>query len=96
MILTRPTGEIDEYDRINSLVDEENRIIADRSMEIVGNTGWPPLRARMAAIVEWLSMMQRWVVDEFAEAQRRAMVYARWRQSVKGMPRGRLTADRQT
>lgn len=92
MILEKPTGEIDEYDRLNSLVKEDE--LVDRSMEILNQTGWPPLRCRMAAIVERVAAM--WSLDDFVESQRRAMVYARWRQSVKGMPRGRLTADRQT
>lgn len=84
MDIERPTGEIDEYDRLNSLVKEDD--LVDRSMTIFTQTGWPPLRCRMAAIVEAVST--RWGLDDFVESQRRAVIYARWRQSLSGVSRG--------
>jgi hypothetical protein len=85
MEIERPTGEIDEYDRLNALVDLDDQGIVDRSMEVFRLKGWPPLRCRMAAIVERMAVL--WDSVDFPEAQRRVLIHARWRQSVQGMQR---------
>ncbi len=83
--LERPNGGIDEYDLLNTLVDYNDQAISDRTMEIFTSEGWPPLRCRMAAIVERVA--ERWGVDDFVESQRRAIVWARWLQSIQGVSR---------
>jgi len=94
MKLERSQGGIEEYDMINGLVHETNVIIADRSMALMNETGWPPCRCREAAIIENLVRVMKWDVDDFTEARRRALVHARWRQSRQGISRAGVGGDR--
>jgi acetolactate synthase regulatory subunit len=84
MEIERPTGEIDEYDKLNTLVDLDDPEIVDRTVKIHRERGWGILRCRMAAIVEHMS---RWVNVDFPETQRRVLIHDRWRQSVQGIQR---------
>lgn len=77
MEIERPTGDIDEYNRLNSLVKEDDQVIADRSMVIFAQTGWPPLRCRMKAIIEASTHYFNWHVNP-DEAQRRSSIMSKW------------------
>lgn len=75
MKMKRPFGEIEEYDLLETLADDTT---VNRSLEIADATPWGLCRCRMAAIIENTVKRFGWNVAG-DEAQRRVMVYAKWR-----------------